>query len=68
LAKDKLKQEPKERGQPKRSNGAEKEYLEFGLDAKTLSEVEALAQKANCTPFEMCVILLQEQISLKSWP
>jgi|GEM_PF-5579507 hypothetical protein len=39
------------------------EYLEIELDPETLREVEELARESNCTPFEMCVILLRERLS-----
>ena len=39
-----------------------KEYLEIELDAETREEVEALAEESNVKPFEMCVILLQEEL------
>ena len=52
------------RGLPsRRAVSADQKYLEFHLEEKTLREVKALARKAGCTPFEMCVSLLQEKLS-----
>jgi hypothetical protein len=57
------------RPRPNRSDrGADdsKKYLEFQLDPATLQEITLLAGKAGCTPFEMSVILLQEELSIAS--
>ena len=43
--------------------GKTKKYIEFQLDPATLKEIEALARKTGCTPFEMSVILLEEGLS-----
>jgi hypothetical protein len=52
---------------PAQANGpnrrADKEYVEFQLDPATLLEVEALASKTGCTPFQMSVTLLREELS-----
>jgi hypothetical protein len=45
------------------SQGVGKEYLEFELDPETLLEIEALASKRGCTPFQMSVTLLQQELS-----
>jgi len=39
------------------------EFIEFELDPATLHEVEALAAKSGCTPFQMSITLLQEGLS-----
>jgi hypothetical protein len=44
---------------PGRRDGS---YLEFDLDAETLTLVEELAAKERVTPFEMCVTLLRERL------
>jgi len=38
-------------------------YLEFDLDEQIFEEIEKLADKAKVTPFEMCVILLEEHVA-----
>jgi hypothetical protein len=43
-----------------------RKYLEFQLDPATLQKIKLLAGKAGCTPFEMSVILLQEELSRAS--
>ncbi len=47
-------------------SGGEPRYLEFELGRETLLEVKTLARKTGCTPFQMCVSLLQEGLSSKS--
>lgn len=56
----------KTRGSAKPPQIAGEQFLEFEPKTKTLLEAEALAREANCTPFEMCAILLQEQLSLNA--
>ncbi len=41
------------------------EYIEFQLDAGTLRQVKAMARAERCSPFEMCVSLLQDEICAK---
>jgi hypothetical protein len=41
----------------------DKKYFEFPLDPATKQEVEALARKIGCTPFQMSVTLLQDALS-----
>jgi hypothetical protein len=43
-----------------------KKYLQFQLEPETLQEIELLAGKTGRTPFEMSVILLQEELSRAS--
>jgi len=37
-------------------------YREFELDPRMLAEVEALARRFHCTPFEVCVRLVKSQL------
>ncbi len=37
--------------------------MNIDLDAETMAAVKALAAKAKVTPFEMCVILMQESMA-----
>ena len=43
--------------------GVGREFIEFELDRATMLEVETLATKSGCTPFQMSVTLLQEGLS-----
>jgi hypothetical protein len=45
------------------SAGETRKYLELQFDAATFRELEKLATKNGCTPFEMSVILLEERLS-----
>jgi len=44
---------------------SKKVYVEFELKPGMLSEIRALARKAHCEPFEMCVKLVQEQLAAR---
>jgi hypothetical protein len=52
-------------GPARLSQGTDKtrNYLKFQVDPATLHQIEMLARKTGCTPFQMSVILLQEGIS-----
>jgi hypothetical protein len=45
-----------------------KAYVEFELEPGTLLEVEALARQTGCTPFDMCIKLVEEKLSGVSEP
>jgi hypothetical protein len=49
-----------------RALGPGRKYLKFQLEPKTLREVEALARQAGCTPFAMCVRLLEEELARRA--
>lgn len=39
-----------------------KAYLEFALAPATMAQVTALARQSHCTPFALCVGLLEESL------
>lgn len=50
-------------GGPEAAGGpVDRAYLEFELDPHMLAEVEALARRCHCTPFEMCVRLVKSRL------
>jgi len=49
-----------------RALGLGRKYLKFQLEPKALRQVEALARQAGCTPFAMCVSLLEEELARRA--
>jgi len=47
-------------------SGMDKAYLEFELGPQMLPEVQKLACAAGCSPFQMCVTLLEEGVNRAS--
>ncbi len=45
------------------TRAARKNYLRIALPANTFKRIKALADKSGCTPFEMCVTILEKQVS-----
>lgn len=41
----------------------DQQYMNIDVDAETMAAVKTLAAEANVTPFEMCVILMQESMA-----
>jgi hypothetical protein len=41
-------------------------YLEFELDRAQLETIQRLARRAGCTPFEMCVKLIERRLSRRN--
>ena len=42
------------------------DYVEFALEPELLAAVEDMARKSRRSPFEMCVILLMDELSCVS--
>lgn len=53
---------------PAPSRNRDKVFVQFELDQATFLRVRRLARKAGCSPFEMCVTLLEEAASSASEP
>jgi hypothetical protein len=64
-----MRRDEMQRGKPLgagQSTAAAGDYVEFALDPDLLAAVEDMARKSRRTPFEMCVILLMDEMSCVS--